>query len=666
MSIITPRVAYGPFEYQEAYNYWLRQQTAHWMHCVGPDQRVFTNKGLKTVLELYNSKEPLTIFNGKEWVKTTPMLLTGHRDIYEIITKEGYKHKVTKDHRVMTQRGWVEAKDLIVGDELLLNNVPNNFGQVHEPELAFLSGHYQGDGTTTKTGIILQVWGEEKKLIPIIENKIKIVYDKFSLKKTTYPRFHKKNTEKFSYRIFSSGLLKTDAFCKNKIPDIVWNGTQETILEYLKGLFYTDGTAYQNKKHACIKFAQINKSFIEEVQLLLLTLGIKSYIRESKKRNTILPDGKGGKKEYNCQPIYILEITQKDSVLFLNEKIKLFEHKNKKLRSFINRKKSHPIRNAKFKCLNFIGKSDVFCVSVFSDHKAWLCNGFITHNTEVQMASDVNDWKLNLTEEERYLLGSTLKGFVQSEIFIEDYWSSRVGRWFKKPEIQMMAHSFGAFESIHAVSYSYLEETLGIQDYSSFLSEPTAKDKIDRLINTGGKSKEDIALSLAVFSAFNEGVNLFSSFAILGSFSQRNLMKGVGKIIEFSAKDESLHSEAGCWLFRTFVSEFPELLNDELKRKIYDAARLTIQLEDAFIDKAFERGDLPNLTAKDLKNYIRYRANTKLQDLGLKSNWKSIDKEALSRLEWFNVMVSGTSIQDFFAGRETSYAKGVALFDEVW
>lgn len=285
---------------------------------------------------------------------------------------------------------------------------------------------------------------------------------------------------------------------------------------------------------------------------------------------------------------------------------------------------------------------------------------------EIQMSSDVNDWKLNLSDVERQILGSTLKGFTQAEIFIEDYWASKVSRWFKKPEIQMMAHTFGAFESIHAISYSYLEETLGIQDYKSFLSEPTAKAKIDRLVNTKGKSKEEIAMSLAVFSAFNEGVNLFSSFAILGSFAQRNLMKGVGKIIEFSAKDESLHSEAGCWLFRTFVKEYPEVLTEELKDKIIDAARLTVQLEDDFIDNVFKLGNLDNLTKEDLKNYIRFRANTKLQDLGFSSNWKNLDKDRLNNLAWFNIMIGGTSLQDFFAGRETSYSKGTISFEDVW
>lgn len=287
-------------------------------------------------------------------------------------------------------------------------------------------------------------------------------------------------------------------------------------------------------------------------------------------------------------------------------------------------------------------------------------------HTEINMASDVNDWKLNLTDNERHVVGMILKGFTQSEVFIQEYWSQMVAAWFKKPEIQMMAAAFSAFESIHAVSYAYLNQSLGIEDFSAFLSEPTAKAKIDRLIATKGKSKEDIARSLAIFSAFNEGVNLFSSFAVLMNFSRFNKLKGVGQIIAFSIKDESLHSDAGCWLFRTFISEYPEIWTDDLKRDIYDAARLTVELEDAFIDKAFSSGPIDGLNPDDLKAFIRFRANTKLQDLGLKKNWLDIDKDALTRMEWFDTLSSGVSMQDFFAGRVSDYSKGSVDFSKIW
>jgi ribonucleoside-diphosphate reductase beta chain len=287
-------------------------------------------------------------------------------------------------------------------------------------------------------------------------------------------------------------------------------------------------------------------------------------------------------------------------------------------------------------------------------------------HTEINMASDINDWKLKLTDTERNVIGHILKGFTQSEVFIQEYWGQMVGKWFKKPEIQMMAASFSSMESIHAVSYAYLNQSLGLEDFDAFLHEPVAKAKIDRLINTKGKSKEEIAKSLAIFSAFNEGVNLFSSFAILLNFSRFNKLKGVGQIIAFSIKDESLHSEAGCWLFRTLVSEFPEIMTDKLKDEIYDAARLTVELEDAFISKAFEFGLVEGLDLSDLKAFIRFRTNTKLGDLGLGKIWKNIDKQALERMSWFDVMSSGTSHDDFFASKISDYSKGVIDFSNIW
>ena len=287
-------------------------------------------------------------------------------------------------------------------------------------------------------------------------------------------------------------------------------------------------------------------------------------------------------------------------------------------------------------------------------------------HSEINMASDINDWKMKLSETEKNVIGHILKGFTQSEVFIQEYWSQMVAKWFKRPEIQMMSACFANMESIHAVSYAYLNQSLGLEDFEAFLYEPTAKAKIDRLIATKGKTKEEIAKSLAIFSAFNEGVNLFSSFAILMNFSRFNKLKGVGQIIAFSIKDESLHSEAGCWLFRTLISEFPEIMTDALKEELYDAARLTVELEDNFIAKAFELGTIEGIDHHDMKAFIRFRTNTKLGDLGLGKLWKNIDKDALERMSWFDVMSSGNSHDDFFASRIDSYAKGVIDFTHIW
>jgi ribonucleoside-diphosphate reductase beta chain len=286
--------------------------------------------------------------------------------------------------------------------------------------------------------------------------------------------------------------------------------------------------------------------------------------------------------------------------------------------------------------------------------------------SEVAMSKDINDWKHNLTESERLVIGQILKSFTQTEISVNDYWSTKVARWFPKPEIAMMASAFGSMETIHTVGYSYLNDSLGLDDYSAFLQDPTAVAKLDTLKQVKGKSKRDIARSLAIFSGFTEGVNLFSSFAILMNFARFNLLEGVETIVSWSVRDESLHSEGGCWLFRTFIEENPDIWDDELKKEIYDAARLSVKLEDDFIDHAFSLGEIRGLDPADLKNFIRMRANAKLHDLGLKTNWKNIDQESLKRMAWFDELSGGQKWTDFFSSRVTDYAKCGFTIDNLF
>jgi ribonucleoside-diphosphate reductase beta chain len=284
---------------------------------------------------------------------------------------------------------------------------------------------------------------------------------------------------------------------------------------------------------------------------------------------------------------------------------------------------------------------------------------------EVPLASDLNDWKLKLTEPEKSLIGNILKSFAQTEVHVNDYWSTKVSIWFPKPEIQAMARVFADFESIHAEAYARLNEELGLDDFKAFLEDETSKVKIERLIETPGETIEDRAISLAIFSAFTEGVNLFSSFAVLMSFQLRNLMKGTGQIVEWSVRDESLHSKAGCWLFRTLLEEQPELNTDELREKIIEACHLSVQLEFDFIDKAFEMGSVEGLNKNQLKNFIKARANEKMIELGYKAIYNDIDPNLLKQIEWFGHLTSGKTQQDFFAGRVTNYSKSTADWDDL-
>lgn len=288
-------------------------------------------------------------------------------------------------------------------------------------------------------------------------------------------------------------------------------------------------------------------------------------------------------------------------------------------------------------------------------------------HTEINMSADVMDWNTKLTEAEKSLIGQTLKSFTQVEVIVGDYWR-KVAQWFPHPEICMMASAFSNMETIHTRAYAYLNDTLGLTDFAAFLQDPASKAKIDNLIDTRATDLASRAKSLAVFSGFAEGVSLFSSFAILMNFSRFNKLKGVGQIVAFSVKDESLHAEAGSWLFKTLMKENPKLWeDDQFKKDIYEAARVAVKLEDDFIDKAFEAGVVEGLTAQDLKSFIRHRANTRLLDLGLKTNWKTLDKESVEKVSsWFTMMTAGVEHQDFFAAQPASYARGTVDFTNIF
>ena len=253
-------------------------------------------------------------------------------------------------------------------------------------------------------------------------------------------------------------------------------------------------------------------------------------------------------------------------------------------------------------------------------------------HTEVPMMSDLNDWNSNLNETEKNIIGSILKGFAQTE-------------------------------------YSLLNETLGLENFDEFMEDEATMAKIEALTTVrdsfnGEKDIHEIAKSLAVFSAFTEGVNLFSSFAILLSFKMRNKLKGVGQIVEWSIRDESLHSEAGCWLFRTLIEENPEIKTPELEAAINEAALLSLKLELDFIRKCYELGDLEGCSQYDLENFIKNRINTKLGDLGYKGIISDIDPTAVERMKWFDALSAGKQHTDFFANRVTNYSKGNMNWDE--
>jgi ribonucleoside-diphosphate reductase beta chain len=285
------------------------------------------------------------------------------------------------------------------------------------------------------------------------------------------------------------------------------------------------------------------------------------------------------------------------------------------------------------------------------------------------MSGDVKDWNEKLTEEEKSLVGNILLGFAQTECAVSDYWTQKVVGWFPKHEIQQMAMMFGSQETVHAVAYSYLNETLKLEDYEAFLHEPATADRFDNLVAYNGDNSVGIGTSLAIFSAFAEGVSLYSAFAVLYSFQLRNLLKGIGQQMKWSVRDESLHSKMGCQLFRHMCEEDSSLL-EACKEDIYTAAKTMVELEEKYIDKMFEMGDIEGMRSFDLKQFIRKRANEKLNELGYtdKRRFFNYDKEAAANLDWFFHLTGGHTHTDFFAVRPTDYSKANEGedFEDIW
>ena len=299
--------------------------------------------------------------------------------------------------------------------------------------------------------------------------------------------------------------------------------------------------------------------------------------------------------------------------------------------------------------------------------EGWLkqAQAFWLH-TEIPMQGDIKDWNEHLTPEEKNLVGNILLGFAQSECAVSDYWTGWVTEWFPKHEIKQMAMMFGSQETIHATAYSYLNESLGLEDFEAFLHEPATAERFENLasitnrytwedLKDNAEARKEVGKSLAIFSAFTEGVALYSSFAVLYSFQMRNKLKGIGQQMKWSVRDESLHSKMGCQLFRHMCEEYPELL-DQCKDSIEEAAKLIVELELKYIDKMFEMGDLENLKADDLKEFIKSRTNSKLKELGYNGIF-DFDEEKAGNLDWFYHLTGGQTHTDFFAIRPTDYSK---------
>ena len=296
-----------------------------------------------------------------------------------------------------------------------------------------------------------------------------------------------------------------------------------------------------------------------------------------------------------------------------------------------------------------------------SEQSHWL-------HTEVPMLEDVKDWKNKLTKEQKHFLSNIFRFFTQGDVDVAGGYVKNYLPYFPQPEVRMMLSSFAAREALHVAAYSHLIETLGMPEstYSEFLEYEQMKDKHEYFIDLSKKNgtKESVAVNIAAFSAFTEGMQLFSSFIMLLNFPRHGLMKGMGQIVTWSIVDETQHAESMIKLFRTYIEENRNLWNDTLKSQIYTIAEKMVELEDKFIDLAFGLGDMPDLTASDVKHYIRYISDRRLISLGL----RGIFKVKKNPLPWVETIINAPTHTNFFENRATDYAKGAlkGTWEDVW
>jgi len=283
---------------------------------------------------------------------------------------------------------------------------------------------------------------------------------------------------------------------------------------------------------------------------------------------------------------------------------------------------------------------------------------------ECKLQDDVAQWQSGkLSDQEKNHITQILRLFTQSDVAVGTNYLEYYIQKLKNNEIRAMLTSFANREFVHQRSYALLNDTLGLpeEEYSAFLEYTQMKDKIDFMTDIDVHSISGLGKSIAR-SVMNEGMSLFSAFAMLLNYQRFGKMKGMCEIVEWSVRDETMHCEGMVKLFREFCEEHPRIVNDEFKKDIYQMFRDGVKLEDAVIDTAFEMGDIKGLTAKEVKQYVRYIADRRLIQLGLKGNFK-VKKNPLEWLDW---IVSGDTLKNFFEGVVTDYNASGMTGDWGW
>ncbi len=284
---------------------------------------------------------------------------------------------------------------------------------------------------------------------------------------------------------------------------------------------------------------------------------------------------------------------------------------------------------------------------------------------EVRVEKDVQDILVNLSEAERHGVITTLKLFTQYELIVgQEYWTT-LSRVLRKPAcVQRMCNLFSFMEqNVHAPFYAKINEALGLANdkfYTDYINDPVLADRISMLEHYAGQVSPEFLIMLAL----TEGAVLYSSFAFLKHFQSqgKNKCLNIVRGINFSARDEGLHSEASAWLFRTWLEEQGESPEDyrEIITRLSDAVR---EHEYAIVDKIFEKGHIEGITSVQLKHFVDSRINVVARNLGI-TNLYEVKYNPIA--DWFYKGLNDYVANDFFSGQGREYSRDWSEDDLTW
>jgi ribonucleoside-diphosphate reductase beta chain len=282
-------------------------------------------------------------------------------------------------------------------------------------------------------------------------------------------------------------------------------------------------------------------------------------------------------------------------------------------------------------------------------------------HTEFNFTSDIQDFKVHLSEAEKTSVQRAMLAISQIEIAVKTFWGD-IYKKLPKPEIGNVGATFAESEVRHADAYSNLIQVLGLNsEFENLMEVPAIRRRIKYLEKSisGARSIENREYfeSVILFSMFVENVSLFSQFLVIMSFNKhKNVLKGMSNAVEATSKEENIHAEFGFDLVNTIKSENPDWWTDELKEDIVDATLDAYDAESEIVDWMFEEGDLDFLTKEQTLEFIKDRFNRSLRAIGIDSVF-SIDEKLLETTEWFDDEILTTKHTDFFNKRSINYSK---------